>query len=143
MENITKNIQTLKDNGLDNKKIEKLFNLCIDDFLLELSEDIVNLSQEDQDEINNTLNNISLGDMLNNRSNPIVEVITKMYGISSKHKLITFIDKYFEDAVSQTDTIKNFIKKLESKDPEALQRYQDSLNNPDIKELEKYMKSIE
>lgn len=139
MNNIQENIKKLMSLGLDNLRISALFKLCLDDFFLEVSEDIANLDESERTSLETELQSVNLDNLIDPTKDVVSGVLEKVYGMSYKNKLISFVDKYFAEAVTQAMEMKEFMLKLQSNDPDAMQKYQAALNSQDTKDLEEAM----
>lgn len=138
---IEKLMNELKSYGLDDKKLEALMSLAYEDFMAELKLDLENLSDDDMTQLENTFTGMKLEDLMTTKDSKVNEILQKVYGMSAKSKVDTFVIEYLQDAVNQAKEAKDMLIKLQNNDPQLLEEIKNMDNNPNKADIDAAIKA--
>ncbi len=130
---IKNKLNTLKELGIDEQRLLALVQLCFEDFLDEMEEDLVEASQEDLDSLAK-----EVASMKKEKMNPdqatssLKEILKKVYGLSAESTWNSYLSKYLDTCITDANSIKDFVAKLEDNDPEALKQVIIAQQDPDF-----------
>ncbi len=138
---IEKLMSELKSYGLDDKKLDALMSLAYDDFMAEFKLDLENLSDDDMTQLENAFTGMKLEDLMTTKDSKVNEILQKVYGMSAKSKVDTFVIEYLQDAVNQAKEAKDMLTKLQNNDPQLLEEIKNMDNNPNKADIDAAIKA--
>lgn len=135
MEDLTKQIQILKEYGLNDNKIMVLLTLAIEEYIEDVSIDLEDANDTDLARLEQEISVVKEKTLSEEEAGQTLkDVLSKIYGMSSESKLNTFLSQYMDDCIEQAKQTKDFVSKVQANDPEALKQVIMAQNSPDYED---------
>ncbi len=133
----------LLDNGFTQERLVMYMGLLYEDFIDILEEDIVKLEESQIQEVQKTLESVTMSDVLDSKKNlQFTAVLNKVYGLNGESKFNEFMLNELELALEDIKKLKTKFQGVDLQSSEIQSQMENLKNDPDYNALKMAIESL-